>query len=129
MLRFGRANRLLRSPDEVIDAIAETNVAFAAIDALVSNDGRAGLAIDAHGGVLAIRLRGTRAIAQALPWTALRQTVEGIVVEGDRRFGTVTLIGITALDVRRLGQPEYAPEPGAADPEPQSEHTPEHFGA
>lgn len=120
MLGFGRPNRLLRSPDEVIDAIAETNVAFAAIDALVSNDGRAGLAIDAHGGVLAIRLRGTRAIAQALPWTALRQTVEGIVVEGDRRFGTVTLIGITALDVRRLGQPEYAPEP---------EHGPEHFGA
>ncbi len=128
MLGFGRPNRLLRSPDEVIDAIAETNVAFAAIDALVSNDGRAGLAIDAHGGVLAIRLRGARAIAQALPWTALRQTVEGIVVEGDRRFGTVTLIGITALDVRRLGQPEYAP-----DLEPKSEHSPEHspehFGA
>jgi hypothetical protein len=110
MLGFGRLNRLLRSPDEVIAAIAETGVAFAAVDALVSNDGRAGLAIDPNGGVLAIRLRGARAIARVVPWTALRQTVEGIVVEGDRRFGTATLIGITALDVRRLGQPEHSPE-------------------
>jgi hypothetical protein len=118
MLGFGRPNRLLRSPEEVIEAIGETGIAFTAIDALVSNDGHAGLAIDADGGVLAIRLRGTRAIAQALPWTALRQTVEGIVVEGDRRFGIVTLIGITALDVRRLGQPD-----------PSAAHSPEHQGA
>ncbi|WP_298812652.1 hypothetical protein [uncultured Sphingomonas sp.] len=110
MLGFGRPNRLLRSPDEVIGAITETGTAFAAIDALVSHDGRSGLAIDARGGVLAVRLRGARAIAQVLPWTALRQTVEGIVIEGDRRFGTVTLIGITALDVRRLGQPEHSPD-------------------
>jgi hypothetical protein len=64
--------------------------------------------------VLAVRLRGARAIARLVPWTALRQTVEGIVIEGDRRFGTVTLIGITALDVRRLGQPEHSPEDRSA---------------
>lgn len=110
MLGFGRPNRLLRSPDEVIEAIAETKVAFAAVDALVSNDGRSGLAIDVDGGVLAVRLRGARAVAQVVPWTALRQTIEGIVIEGERRFGTVTLIGITALDVRRLGQPEHNPQ-------------------
>lgn len=106
MLGFGRPNRLLRSPDEVIAAIAETPVAFAATDALVSNDGRAGLAIDAAGQVLAVRLRGARALACLVPWTALRQTIEGIVIDGDRRFGSVTLIGISALDVRRLGQPQ-----------------------
>ena len=36
MLGFGRPNRLLRSPDEVIGAIAETGTAFAAIDALAA---------------------------------------------------------------------------------------------
>ncbi|NTS63818.1 hypothetical protein HRV97_01415 [Sphingomonas sp. HHU CXW] len=106
MFGFGRPNRLLRSPDEVIAAIAETDTAFPAIDALVSNDGRSGLAIDGAGRVLAMRLRGARVIARVVPWTALRQTVEGIVIDsGERRFGTVTLIGISALDVRRLGQP------------------------
>lgn len=115
MLGFGRPNRLLRSPVEVVEAIAEATVAFSAIDALVSNDGRAGLAIDAEGRVLAIRLRGTRAIATIVPWTALRQTVEGIVIEStSRRFGTVTLIGISALDVRRLGQPENTEAPAHA---------------
>lgn len=106
MLGFGRPNRLLRSPDEVIAAIAETPVTFAATDALVSNDGRSGLAIDAAGQVLAVRLRGARPLACLVPWTALRQTIEGIVIDGDRRFGSVTLIGISALDVRRLGQPQ-----------------------
>lgn len=106
MLGFGRPNRLLRSPEEVIAAIAETPVAFVAVDALVSNDGRAGLAIDAAGQVLAVRLRGARPLACLVPWTALRQTIEGIVIDGNRRFGSVTLIGISALDVRRLGQPQ-----------------------
>ena len=109
MLGFGRPDRLMRSPDEVIAAIAEAGVAFAAIDVLVSHDGRSGLAIDDAGNVLAVRLRGQRAVARVLPWTALRQTADGIEVnDGDRRFGIVTLVGVTALDVRRLGQPAPA---------------------
>lgn len=115
MLGFGRPTRLLRSPAEAIEAITETKTAFPAIDALVSNDGRAALAVSADARVLAIRLRGARAVAREVPWAALRQAVEGIVIEsGERRFGTVTLLGVSALDVRRLGQPEVPHAPAEA---------------
>ena len=108
-LRFGRERRMMRSPEEAVVALAEAMPAFAAIDAVVSSDGRAALAIDAAGRIAVVRLVGRKASAREVAWQTLRQTYEGILVEtGDRRFGTVALLDVDALDVRRLGQERYA---------------------
>ncbi len=70
---------------------------------MVGDDGRAGLVLGTDGRVVVVTAAGR---AGAVPWAALRQTGEGVVVEtGTRKLGEVLLKGVDALDVRRLGTP------------------------
>ena len=87
---------------------------FRPIDAVVSDDGRAAIALANGGRVLAVKLRGNRPVACEVPWSALRQTYDGILVETPTRFGTIAVIGATAIDIRRLGEPPIEEEAPAA---------------
>jgi hypothetical protein len=102
MLR-GRRRRMLRTPEEAVEAAAAAMPGLAAHDAVLGIDGRAGLVLGTDGRVVVVTAAGK---AGTVPWAALRQTGEGVVVEtGTRRLGEVLLKGVNALDVRRLGMP------------------------
>lgn len=95
---------MLRTVDEATEAAVSALPGFVPVDAAVSEDGRAALAIDAGGRVAVIKARHGRPRGRLVPWTALRQTAEGIEVEtGDWRMGSLMLRGVDALSVRRLG--------------------------
>jgi hypothetical protein len=50
-----------------------------------------------------MKRHGARIAVREVTWNALRSTPGGIVVEtGERRFGSVALTGVNALDIRRL---------------------------
>jgi hypothetical protein len=99
----GRRRGMLRTPEEAVEAAAAALPDLAALDAVVGDDGRAGLVLGTDGRVVVVTAAGR---AGAVPWAALRQTGEGVVVEtGSRRLGEVLLKGVDALDVRRLGTP------------------------
>ena len=61
------------------------------------------LAIADDGRVAVMKRHGARIAVREVSWNALRSTPAGIVVEtGERRFGSVALTGVNALDIRRL---------------------------
>ena len=100
-MRGGRT--MLRTPEEAALAAQAAIPDLAVRDAVVGDDGRAGLVLGDDGRVVVVTAAGR---AGAVPWAALRQTYDGVVVEtGTRRLGEVMLKGIHALDVRRLGMP------------------------
>lgn len=99
----GRRRRMLRSPEEAVEAAAAAMPGLSAHDAVLGIDGRAGLVLGTDGRVVVVTAAGK---AGTVPWAALRQTGEGVLVEtGTRRLGAVLLKGVNALDVRRLGMP------------------------
>lgn len=103
IVRLRGAARMLRTPEEAVQAAEAAIPGLAARDAVVGDDGRAGLVLGSDGRVVVVTAAGR---AGAVPWAALRQTYDGVVVEtGTRRLGEVMLKGIHALDVRRLGTP------------------------
>ncbi|MGK6322535.1 hypothetical protein ACMGDM_05565 [Sphingomonas sp. DT-51] len=105
-LGVGRKRRMMRSVDEAIAAVADALPRFSAFDAVIAEDGRAALTIDATGEIALVVVRGKRVLARPIDWAMVRQTREGILVEtGDRRFGDVLLAGVSAIDIRRLGMP------------------------
>lgn len=105
ILGLRATERMMRTPGEALDAARVALPDFPAIDAVTAEDGRAALAVSADRRVAVVRVRGTRVSGREVTWPMLRQTAEGIVVEtGHRRLGDVMLTGVTALDVRRLGQ-------------------------
>ena len=105
LLGFGGADRMMRTLDEALDAAGVALPDFPAVDAVTGEDGRTALAVTAEGRVAVVRVRGARVSGREVAWPMLRQTADGIVVEtGDRRLGDVLVTGVTALDVRRLGQ-------------------------
>lgn len=106
IVRLRGAARMLRTPEEAAQAAEAAIPGLAARDAVVGDDGRAGLVLGDDGRVVVVTAGGR---AGAVPWAALRQTYDGVVVEtGTRRLGEVMLKGIHALDVRRLGNPAGA---------------------
>lgn len=110
---FGRVERRIDTLDEAIAAVAEALPGFAAFDAVVGDDGRAALAIDATGRIAVVVAHGARVRAREVQWPMLRTIEGGILIETrDRRFGAVVLNRRNAVHIRRLGMP----------PLPQREH-------
>lgn len=91
------------SAEEAAQAAETALPGFVTAGAVVGADGSAALAVGADGRVAAMRRRGKRIAACEVPWTAVRSTPEGILIDtGDRRVGRVALTGVDALDIRRL---------------------------
>lgn len=90
------------SPEQVAAAAEAALSGFAVTGAVVGADGQGALAVAADGRVAAVKLRGRRMVVREIPWTRVRSTTEGIVAEGDGRFGSVILAGVDVLDIRRL---------------------------
>jgi hypothetical protein len=110
LLGIGRPDRMMRTIDEALDAAHDALPGTQAVDAVISADGRAALVLLSDARIALLRIRGRRVAGLEVAWPMLRQTYDGIVVEtGDRRFGDVALVGVTALDIRRLGQVPMAP--------------------
>ena len=110
LLGIGRPDRMMRTIDEALDAALDALPETQAVDAVISADGRAALVLLSDARIALVRTRGRRVSGREVAWPMLRQTYDGIVVEtGDRRFGDVALVGVTALDIRRLGQAPMAP--------------------
>ncbi|MEE2916334.1 hypothetical protein [Sphingomonas ginsenosidimutans] len=110
LLGIGRPDRMMRTIDEALDAALDALPGTQAVDAVISADGRAALVLLSDARIALVRTRGRRVSGREVAWPMLRQTYDGIVVEtGDRRFGDVALVGVTALDIRRLGQAPMAP--------------------
>ena len=111
VLRWRRPDTIMTLP---MDATAGADAAipgFGAIDAAIGDDGRAALVLGDGGRVAVIQSRGRRLRAREIAWTMVRNTPEGMAVDtGDRRFGTVFVPGVTALDIRRLGMPPAVEE-------------------
>jgi hypothetical protein len=106
LLGFGRAERLIHTVGEAIAAVAEALPGFAAFDAVVGDDGRAALTIDATGRLALVVARGARVRGREVHWPMLRTIDGGVLIETrDRRFGAVVLNRLTAVDIRRLGMP------------------------
>ena len=101
-LRLGRDGRIA-SPEEAADAAEQSLAGFATEGAVVGADGGGALAVDRSGRLAAMKRHGARIAVREVTWRAMRSTAEGIVIEtGDKRFGSVTLRGVDALDIRRL---------------------------
>ena len=101
-LRLGRDARIA-SPEEAADAAETALAGFEAADVVLGADGAGALAVGADGRLAAIKRHGARAAVREVRWAAVRPTPDGAVVEtGERRFGTVLLAGVDALDLRRL---------------------------
>lgn len=108
VMRLRRGRETLRTPEEAAAAAEAAIPGFAVHDAVIGDDGRAALVLGTDGRVVVVTAGGR---VGAVPWAALRQTFDGVVVEtgtrrlGHGRLGEVMLKGVHALDVRRLGMP------------------------
>ena len=113
LLRLGHDTRI----DEAEAAAAAEGAlaGFEAADVVVAADGAGALAIGGDGRLALVKCHGARAAVREVRWSAVRTTAAGVEVEtGERRFGTVSLAGIDALDLRRLAGEMTLPFVGAA---------------
>ena len=101
-LRLGR-DRKIEAPEDAADAADAALAGFVTVGAVVGADGAAALAVDGGGRVAVCKRHGARIAVREVQWTAVRATPGGMRVDtGERRFGEVTVAGVSALDVRRL---------------------------
>ena len=101
-LKLGKIERIV-SPEEAAEAADQSLVGFDTVGAVVGADGSGALAVTDDGRVAVIKRHGARIVVREVTWHLVRSTPAGIVVEtGERRFGTVAITGVNALDIRRL---------------------------
>ncbi|HVF92867.1 MAG TPA: hypothetical protein VM900_00980 [Sphingomonas sp.] len=101
-LKLGRVERI-GSPEEAAEAAEQCLAGFATVGAVVGADGSGALAVTDDGRVAVMKRHGARIAVREVTWHAVRSTPAGIVVEtGERRFGTVAITGVDALDIRKL---------------------------
>lgn len=106
----GRRGGRIESPEAAADAAEAELPGFVTANAVVGADGLGALAVSDDGRVAVMRRRARRIVAREVPWSTVRSTAQGIVVEtDDRRLGRVPLTGVDVLDIRRL-----APQPTRA---------------
>ncbi|HEX8421406.1 MAG TPA: hypothetical protein VF638_15465 [Sphingomonas sp.] len=101
-LKLGRVERIA-SAEDAADAADQLLPGFVTVGSAVGADGSGALAVGDDGRVAVMKRHGARIAVREVTWHALRSTPAGIVVEtGERRFGSVSLTGVNALDIRRL---------------------------
>lgn len=102
-LKLGGRDVALTDPAEAMRGAEEALSGFDAVSAAVGEDFQAALVFDRGGRVAVLKAHGAKVAARDVPWRAVRSGIDGMVVEtGERRFGTVLVKGVNALDVRRL---------------------------
>ena len=105
VLRRGRDTRLA-SPEEAAAAAEAALAGFETQDVVLGADGAGALAVGVDGRLAAVKRHGARAAVREVRWAAVRSVPQGAIVEtAERRFGTVLLAGVDALDLRRLARP------------------------
>lgn len=98
-----RATHRMDAPEEAMQAAEQSLAGFAALSAVVGQDGQAALVFGDGLRVAVLKIRGHGIVAREIVWRDVRATREGLLVAtNDRRFGTVLVAGIDNLDVRRL---------------------------
>lgn len=101
LLRLGHGARIDEA--EAVAAAEGALAGFEATEVVVADDGAGALVMGGDGRLALVKRHGARGAVREVRWPAIRATVAGVEVEtGERRFGTVTLAGIDALDLRRL---------------------------
>jgi len=101
-LRLGGDTRI-GGPEYAADAADHSLSGFVTLNAVVGADGHGALAVARDGRIAAIKRHGARLAVREVAWDAIRATPQGMLVEtGERRFGSVLVAGVDALDVRRL---------------------------
>ncbi|WP_375380695.1 hypothetical protein [uncultured Sphingomonas sp.] len=113
LLRRGRRGARLDDEAAAMDGAAAALPGFAPQAAVVGHDGAAALVGGGGGGngarLALVRANGNRLVAREIDWGAVRATPAGIVVETGGKGGRVPIVGVDALDVRRLA-PAASPE-------------------
>jgi hypothetical protein len=105
LLKLGRSGHegAIEDAGQAGEAAEQAVAGFRAIGALVGEDRAAALVAGAHGRVAVVKRHGARLAVREVRWEQVRATYDGMLVEtGDRRFGAVTVVGVSVLDVRRL---------------------------
>lgn len=101
-LCLGRDTRI-EGPEAAADAADQSLPGFTTLNAVVGADGQGALAVSREGRIAAIKRHGARLAVREVTWEAIRATPAGMLVEtGERRFGSVLVAGVDALDIRRL---------------------------
>jgi hypothetical protein len=91
------------SPEDAAQAVETALAGFVTAGAVVGAGGAAALAVDGTGRVAVCKRQGSRIAVREVAWSAVRATGAGVLVDtGERRFGTVIVEGVNALDIRRL---------------------------
>ncbi len=98
-----RARGKIDSAEAAADAAETALVGFVTHSAVVGADGQVALVVDTTGRVAVVRFSRARLITSEVPWSLVRSTTTGIVVEtGDGHQGEVALTGVDVLDIRRM---------------------------
>ena len=100
-LRLGHDVRL--DPDEAAAAAEGALAGFDATRVVIASDGAGALVIGHDRRLAVVKRHGARAAVREVRWSAIRTAAAGAIVDtGDRRFGSVTLADVDALDLRRM---------------------------
>ena len=98
-----RSKARIENAEVVADAADTALPGFVTHSAVVGADGQVALAVDETGRVAVVRLQRSKLITSEVPWSLVRSTTAGIVVEtGNRHSGEVALTGVDVLDIRRM---------------------------
>lgn len=102
LLHRGGGQRLT-TPDQALSVSAELLAGFAPVSAVLGDDGQAALIVGDGRRVAVLKVRGKGAAAREVEWRDVQATREGLrVATRDWRLGTILILGVDNLDVRRL---------------------------
>ncbi len=102
LLHRGGGQRLT-TPEQALSASAELLTDFAPVSAVLGDDGQAALIVGDGRRVAVLKVRGKGVVAREVEWRDVQATREGLrVATRDWRLGTILILGVDNLDVRRL---------------------------
>jgi hypothetical protein len=102
LLHRGGGQRLT-TPEQALSVSAELLAGFAPVSAVLGDDGQAALIVGDGRRVAVLKVRGKGVVAREVEWRDVQATREGLrVATRDWRLGTILILGVDNLDVRRL---------------------------